>query len=194
MTIARGEPLLASDINNLTFFPKGMILMFDGDGWVDNQTIIGWYACTAANKAKNLTPDLENSFIKGSATTTHAAGGNIGNEVLIGANHLPTHTHGLSGISTGGMSTNATGKCVIGPPKGDNGGGASSEGCLSARISGTSEHGNFNNGSGGYEISINVSHTHSFPSGTSTGNNSTTAAKLNIEPQSYKLIYIRKCA
>jgi hypothetical protein len=39
MTITSGSEVLAEDILNLTFFPLGTILMFDGTGWQDNKTL-----------------------------------------------------------------------------------------------------------------------------------------------------------
>lgn len=88
MTIATGERLLASDINNLTFFPKGTILMYDGDGWVDNQTIIGWYQCNG----QNGTPDLRDKFIKGSGNKPASGNG----QMTLEAQHLPTHKHSIT--------------------------------------------------------------------------------------------------
>jgi hypothetical protein len=96
MTIAKGEPLLASDINNLTFFPKGTILMYDGAGWVNNETIPGWYKCDGTNG----TPNLINKFIRGSAVAyngnalANGASGGIDNQVVtLTANNMPSHSH-----------------------------------------------------------------------------------------------------
>jgi hypothetical protein len=190
MTIATGERLLASDINNLTFLPKGTILMFDGDGWVDNQTIAGWYACTAAN-ASHGCPDLVNSFIKGSATTTHATGGNSGNAVTIDANNLPAHTHDLSNKTTGGMSAHGSGWFqVIRDGEGMNADGSTFVNS-GGSYSGYSWKHNSDGRNWWARYSMSIAHTHTLSG--NTGNNTTTAAELNIEPQSYALIYIRKC-
>jgi hypothetical protein len=190
MTIARGEPLLASDINNLTFFPKGTILMYDGDGWVDNQTIVGWYACTATNAGRGC-PNLVDRFIKGSAVATHAAGGNSGNGVTIGANNLPAHTHNISNITTGGMSAHDSGWFhVI-----RDGQGMNADGSTFVNSGGNYSGYSWLHDSDGRtwwsRYNMNIAHTHTLSG--HTDNNATTAAKLNIEPQSYALIYIRKC-
>jgi hypothetical protein len=204
MVIMTGEPMLASDINNLTFFPKGTILMYDGDGWVDNQTIVGWYACTAANTGKGC-PNLADSFIKGTdSAAKRGTAGNTGNKVTIGLNNLPMHTHSVN------INTDTK--------------GAHRHGLRSTNVDlydGVHGFDHFD-GSGGWTNAIPVAwaggisttyyeyfreapnsstrvnamsemgdHAHNISG--NTGNNSTSNTALNIEPQSYALIYIRKC-
>ncbi|MDR1452449.1 MAG: hypothetical protein LBJ25_00530 [Candidatus Margulisbacteria bacterium] len=96
MTIAKGQPMVADDILHLTFFPVGAILMYDGSGWTDNVTLKGWYACTAANAAAGLTPDLTNKFIMGAVTK---GGGGGSNSLTLTTSNLPAHSHQLSGLS-----------------------------------------------------------------------------------------------
>ena len=99
MTIARGEPMLAEDILNLTFFPRGTILMYDGAGWQDNVTLKGWYKCDAANAAAGRTPDLENRFIRGGTVAKDGRGDTGGGTATIAIDNLPVHSHGLTGLS-----------------------------------------------------------------------------------------------
>jgi hypothetical protein len=208
--------------------PVGTILMYDGRGWVDNQTIIGWYACIADNSRKDC-PDLVDRFIKGSILASRATGGNTGNTVTINANNLPAHTHALSGtLTTGNQSADHThsiehdhAAVTSGEISGDNyakidnfdagqiASGRASQTIMTAAWNATGE-----SDSDARSIKIDLAHTHSvdLPNYTgnsgnvsadhthsidltdkSTGNNTTTASALNIEPQSYALIYIRRC-
>jgi hypothetical protein len=213
-----------------TKLPIGTILMFDGYNWVDNQTLPGWYACIAGNSGRGC-PNLVNSFIKGSATPTHSAGGNSGNQVTIDANNLPTHTHALSGsFTTGNQSADHTHSIAHDHAAFNSGGGGSHTHTVYMKITGsskseyfagwgteaswqdvenamgsrwsapfsTSDPGNhahsidvpgFTGNSGG----VSANHTHDVSLSGNTGNNATTAAKLSIEPQSYALIFIRRC-
>ncbi|GBR73739.1 hypothetical protein NO1_1049 [Candidatus Termititenax aidoneus] len=174
-------------IGNLSFqaaLPIGTILMFDGAEWVDNQTIVGWYACIAANVGRGC-PNLVNSFIKGSftnETSFRRAGGNTGNVVTIDANNLPTHTHGLSGEFT----TSEDGEHKH---EADGWGGQSKnimEGVAARDAMKSSEKSTLATKNAG-------KHTHTITLSGNTGNNVTTAAALSIEPQSYALIFIRRC-
>ncbi|MDR1323555.1 MAG: hypothetical protein LBK68_03860 [Candidatus Margulisbacteria bacterium] len=212
--------------------PIGAILMYDGYNWADNVTIPGWYACIAGNAGHGC-PNLVGSFIKGSATASHATGGNSGNEVTVGANNLPTHTHSLSGtLTTGNQSVGHTHSIEHDHAAFNSAGNGGHTHTVAMKIKGgqgvteyfsgwgteatwndcqnvngvrwtapftTSDPGNhvhsidvpnFTGNSGG----ISANHTHPIDlTNKSTGNNTTTAAKLNIEPQSYALIYIRRC-
>jgi len=76
--------------------PIGTILMYDGEGWTDNNTLPGWFQCNGSNG----TPNLTNKFIKGSETRGQTGGAN--SRTLSAAN-LPSHSHTFSG------STNLTG-------------------------------------------------------------------------------------
>jgi hypothetical protein len=211
--------------------PIGTILMFDGYNWVDNQTMPGWFACTAGNSGRGC-PNLVNSFIKGSATATHSSGGNSGNEITISANNLPTHTHALSGsFTTGNQSAGHTHSIAHDHAAVTSGGGGGHTHTVYMKIKGgqgaheifngwgtESEWGDCENAAGvrwsqpfstsnpgnhthsvdipnftGNSGAISANHTHSVTLSGSTGNNTTTAAKLSIEPQSYALIFIRRC-
>jgi hypothetical protein len=106
MTIARGEPMLATDILNLTFFPKGTILTFSSTAWsatsVEFKNI--WKICNAANHAVDPTiPDLTNKFLRG-ADSSGTTGGADSRSVTLTNNNLPSHSHGASGLSLSGLS------------------------------------------------------------------------------------------
>ena len=72
------------------FMPVGAIIMYNGVGWVDNVTMVGWYECTLANVAQGV-PDLIDKFIRASAAS--GAGGGA-DSVMLAANQIPTHTTG----------------------------------------------------------------------------------------------------
>jgi hypothetical protein len=86
MVIEKGAPLLASDMLDLTFFPIGTILMYDGTNWVNGRG--GWYICDG----QNGTPDLRDRFIKCRGSAPDIDGSNALTSAM-----LPQHTHGLSG-------------------------------------------------------------------------------------------------
>ncbi|MDR1998312.1 MAG: hypothetical protein LBQ83_08335 [Candidatus Margulisbacteria bacterium] len=77
--------------------PVGTILMYDGTGWKDNETLVGWYQCNG----KNGTPDLRDLFIRGGKSGEDMARGGTGGadsqEIEIGKDNLPKHTHALTG-------------------------------------------------------------------------------------------------
>lgn len=49
---------------NLNYLPIGTIIEMDGEGWADNCTLPGWYACIVANAAHGC-PNLVDRFIQG---------------------------------------------------------------------------------------------------------------------------------
>jgi microcystin-dependent protein len=91
MTIATGERLLASDINNLTFFPKGTILTFSSDAWNTTSAEFKniWNICDG----QNGTPDLVDKFLRGGTSSDFTKGGGENSITLTTAN-LPAHNHG----------------------------------------------------------------------------------------------------
>ncbi|MDR1324318.1 MAG: hypothetical protein LBK68_07785 [Candidatus Margulisbacteria bacterium] len=162
--------------------PVGTILMYDGADWADNSTLPGWYSCISTNAGIGC-PDLVDRFIKGTdLATKRGTAGNAGNEVTIDANNLPTHTHSLSGEFT----TTQTGAHT----HGSNGWGGQSKNLESGDAYRDAMKSNVE---GDLTTTSAGDHTHTITLSGDTGDNTTTAAKLNIEPQSYKLIYIRKC-
>jgi hypothetical protein len=84
MTIKVGEQLKAEDIQNLTFFPKGTILMYDGQLWDRTGGIPGWAVCNGQNGTINLT----DKFIRGGAAARQTGG----NDIV----PVPYHTHTIT--------------------------------------------------------------------------------------------------
>ncbi|CAL6061018.1 Conserved_hypothetical protein [Hexamita inflata] len=91
--------LQALQIQKQQTLPIGTILMFDAAGWVDNSTITGWYACTAANHNSNINiPNLESQFIRGispNARQSSVLSSGTG-QVQINLSNLPPHTHNMN--------------------------------------------------------------------------------------------------
>jgi microcystin-dependent protein len=92
MTIKTGESMLAADMLNLAFCPRGMILMYDGTNWTDNVTLKGWYQCKGGTVNGIAIPDLREKFIMG---YNGARSGGANNQTL-SANQVPSHTHGFT--------------------------------------------------------------------------------------------------
>ncbi|MDR1323239.1 MAG: hypothetical protein LBK68_02255 [Candidatus Margulisbacteria bacterium] len=114
--IKSGERLVATDITDLTFFPKGTILTFSSEAYNATSAAFKeiWKICNGTNN----TPNLVNKFLRGS-TTSGTTGG--ADSVTLAEKHIPVHSHGLSSISvTGGdhdhtfSGTNASGYLPIG--------------------------------------------------------------------------------
>jgi hypothetical protein len=98
MTIATGQPMLASDITDLTFFPKGTILTFSSEAYSATSAAFKeiWKVCDGQYN----TPNLVNKFLRGS-TASGTTGG--ADSITLAEKHIPMHGHGLSNISvTGG--------------------------------------------------------------------------------------------
>jgi len=72
-------------------FPIGTIVAFDGTDWVDNSTLVGWYACVAGNAGG--APDLTNKFLIG-----YTSKGSTGGAGTVGltTDNLPSHQHAIS--------------------------------------------------------------------------------------------------
>jgi len=77
-------------------FPVGSIIMYNGNDWMDNSTVIGWYKCDG----NNGTPDLINKFVKGGDSPGETGGAN---SKTLSSSNIPSHSHSFSG------STNSTG-------------------------------------------------------------------------------------
>ena len=96
------NPTLVGDAVNLAtlrgFMPVGTVLMYNGVGWNDNVSMVGWYQCNAANNIAHGVPDLEDQFIRCEATSGNTGGADLYN---LAANQIPTHT-------SGGVSVNHT--------------------------------------------------------------------------------------
>ncbi|GBR73308.1 hypothetical protein NO1_0710 [Candidatus Termititenax aidoneus] len=93
MTIARGEPMLANDILDLTFFPVGSILMMDGS-WTDGRG--DWYICDGRDTPYGKTPNLIDQFIRGAASSGMTGGSNVAQSITLTAENLPSHKHSIA--------------------------------------------------------------------------------------------------
>jgi hypothetical protein len=87
MTIATGERLVATDITDLTFFPKGTILTFSSEAWSATSAKFKdiWKICNG----QNGTPNLTNKFLRGSASSGATGDG----QKQLSVDELPTHSH-----------------------------------------------------------------------------------------------------
>lgn len=83
--------LLEDRVDSITL-PIGTMLMYSGVGWVDDETLPGWYACTAANVAQGV-PDLVGKFIYGGESAGLTGGAN---SLILTTSNLPTHKHTAS--------------------------------------------------------------------------------------------------
>jgi microcystin-dependent protein len=94
MVIEAGEQLLAADMNYLTFFPKGVVLMFNGTEYQkllnssDNNYKNMWKLCDG----QNGTPDLRDKFIMGSASSG-AGESTAKNWQTLTQEQIPSHSH-----------------------------------------------------------------------------------------------------
>jgi hypothetical protein len=88
--IKSGERLVATDITDLTFFPKGTILTFSSEAWTATSAAFKtiWKICDG----QNGTPNLVNKFLRGAAASGTTAGTDSQSITLITAN-LPAHNH-----------------------------------------------------------------------------------------------------
>jgi hypothetical protein len=151
MTIATGQPLLASDINNLTFFPIGTILTFSSAAWSATSAEFKniWKICNAANHAANPTiPDLTNKFLRG-ADSSGTTGGNDSRSMTLTTSNLPSHNHGATGLSLSGLNVSGLTAVSNGAHSHTVSGSAANEGGHIHTVTGTVD-------SGG-------AHYHSFP-------------------------------
>ncbi|MDR1324067.1 MAG: hypothetical protein LBK68_06500 [Candidatus Margulisbacteria bacterium] len=110
MVIKTGEPLLASDINDLTFFPKGAILTFSNVAWSATsakfKTI--WKICDTANHQAdpNNVPDLTKRFLRGGSSSDFTTGGGADSrDVILQTTNLPSHNHGVTSLPVEGLTS-----------------------------------------------------------------------------------------
>jgi hypothetical protein len=101
--------MLASDINDLTFFPKGTILTFSSTAWGATSAEFKniWKVCNKANHDADLfVPDLTDKFLRGAESSdfTTALGADS-QSVILQKTHLPAHNHDATGLSFSGLNT-----------------------------------------------------------------------------------------
>jgi len=102
--------------NPLKHLPVGTVMMFDGAGWVDNETIPGWYACISENAGVGC-PDMVDRFVMGRVvTSTGGTGGS--NTHTISTSELPPHIHAIdhdhASFTSGSNSVGHTHSVTIG--------------------------------------------------------------------------------
>jgi hypothetical protein len=173
MTIARGEPLLASDMLDLTFFPIGTILMYDGTNWSNGRG--GWYICDGANG----TPDLRDKFIKGTGSLFNTGGSNT-----LTAAMLPKHIHSISGTVSGGGAHGHIIRTGYGKDDMNFGGNGTY-----IQDSDTGDGPHLKSG----VITGDGEHSHTISATIANDNSVTTDSNTSNMPLYYSLIYIRKC-
>jgi len=98
-----------TDKNNNPVYglPIGTVIMYDGDNWVDNTTLPGWYACTGSNGTVNMVGKFimgkipsASSSTGGSLDTNHTH--DVTTQVSVTAYPsyiLPGHSHSKGTIS-----------------------------------------------------------------------------------------------
>jgi hypothetical protein len=90
--VESGQRLVATDITDLTFFPKGTILMFSSEAWSETTAAFKtiWKICNG----QGGTPNLVNKFLRGGANSDFTNGGGADNQsVTLSLNNLPSHKH-----------------------------------------------------------------------------------------------------
>ena len=204
----------------VTTMPIGCVMMFDGTNWVDNSTMVGWYACIAANAGQGC-PDMVDRFVMGKVVT---GGGSTGgsNSMTITSAMLPTHTHtinhdhpvktsgGPSSANTGIQSASHSHNTVIGQHRhyyaaqGSRSGAYAYLTYTATVVNQQTAYSSYTNlgtkGSGNQT----VDHAHSMQSHThdvdldnftgSSGNGGFANNAFNNRPAYYTMIFIRKCA
>jgi hypothetical protein len=152
--------------------PRGVILMWSGSV---NDIPEGYVICDG----NNGTPNLVDRFIKATTgntgpidnTDTEVENSVRTNKIKLSMNHLPKHTHSLSGVA---IEMAPTDDVTV------------NSGASISYMAG-SESATLTNVSVGSE-----SHSHNISSGAVTGDGDFPNNSFNIEPQAYALIFIMK--
>jgi hypothetical protein len=92
--IKTGERLVATDITNLTFFPKGTILTFSSEAW--NAASAAFKTIWKICNGDNGTPNLVGKFLRG-GSSSGASGGADNQTVTLNLTNMPRHKHTDSG-------------------------------------------------------------------------------------------------
>jgi hypothetical protein len=101
----------SSSIYNYENLPIGTILMFDGSGWTDNVTLLGWYSCISTNSGYGC-PNLVDKFIMGKVVA--GAGGTGGSNTHTNSEaEMAPHTHTSNIPKTGGGGASIVGLVTI---------------------------------------------------------------------------------
>jgi hypothetical protein len=90
--VKQGEQLVATDITDLTFFPKGTILTFSTEAW--NATSPEFKNIWKICNGQNGTPNLVNKFLRGGESSNFVtASGADSQTVTLTVDNLPRHNH-----------------------------------------------------------------------------------------------------
>jgi hypothetical protein len=103
--VKSGERLVATDITDLTFFPKGTILTFSNEAWnaTSDKFKNIWKICNAANHTANsFIPDLTNKFLRGDVASGPGTGCADSQTITLQTKHMPKHNHTFTGNKTTG--------------------------------------------------------------------------------------------
>ncbi|MDR2428296.1 MAG: hypothetical protein LBD62_00640 [Candidatus Margulisbacteria bacterium] len=108
--VKSGERLVATDITDLTFFPKGTILAFNGEAWSKTRAEFKtlWKICDGTNG----TPNLVGKFLRGGTNSGEVnnpnlaayGGGADSQGITLQTKHMPKHEHTFTGTSLSGYS------------------------------------------------------------------------------------------
>ncbi|MDR2431925.1 MAG: hypothetical protein LBD99_06735 [Candidatus Margulisbacteria bacterium] len=189
-------------MTNLTFLPEGAILMWNGENWEDNKTLVGWWQCNGQIVNEKKTPNLTDRFIRGTSTEDRPVaqddryGGQNTKSVILPGNAMPKHKHSVSGPSVGGANKDLRGFMPFGP-------------YANHLLFGSGSQANHNIGSGiisntladgvdgfmsidydNYAVTIDINHKHDVTgSAVAKGGGSFSVSAV---PKYYSVIYIRK--
>jgi hypothetical protein len=116
--IKSGERLVATDITDLTFFPKGTILTFSSEAY--NATSAAFKEIWKICNGQGGTPNLVNKFLRGGTSSDFTSGGGGDSQsVTLSARHMPKHNHTFSNGTTNSTSKELVGtwpgECNIAP-------------------------------------------------------------------------------
>ena len=169
MTIATGERMFASDINNLTFFPKGTILAFSSEAW--NATSAEFKDIWKICNGQNGTPNLVGKFLRGGENSNFTTPQGADNQTLTVP--LPKHSHKHTHDNHNG-EFNCTWISVIQP-----------SGVFTAYANGSREEAGSSNGG---RVVLNAPHSYDE---TEAGIDDASIT-VNTVPSCYQVIYIMK--
>jgi hypothetical protein len=181
--IKSGERLVATDITDLTFFPKGTILTFSSEAYSATSAAFKeiWKICDG----QNGTPNLVNRFLCG-GSSSGAIGGADSQTIAV---PLKSHKHAFSdGV------TNSTSKTLTGYFPSN---GAGWRGVYSGIVTQSNEYGYLgvtgedSNNARGY---IDATHSHGVTGAISTEGEASPTITVNTVPKYYQVIYIMKVA
>lgn len=176
--------------------PVGTILMYDGTAWVDNQTMLGWYACTGGTvpndgrpAAGQTIPDLVDRFVMGGSSSGTMGGQNAVTQIL-------DHAHYFSGTTATFSSSTGSQQQGHSHQQLGNWANGASNNCLS--VGPNSNSGVMgviiptNTGSDSNNHHHDMTHSHAFSGTTLFPGGS--VPSIDNRPQFYTAIFIKRLA